>query len=105
VIGEGRLEKHIVQSRFKLSYEVVQNIITGNFDHKEFNQKYPCTPEEFANLQEKLLNLTQIATAHRQQRILFEVFENREMEFKTDETNWPIECFIDKRYTAKKVVE
>lgn len=30
VIGDGRLEKNIVKSRYKLSYEVVQNIITGN---------------------------------------------------------------------------
>jgi exoribonuclease R len=34
VIGDGRLEKHIVRSRYKLSYEVVQNIITGQMDYK-----------------------------------------------------------------------
>jgi hypothetical protein len=32
VIGEGRLEKNLVESRFKLSYEVVQNIITGKME-------------------------------------------------------------------------
>ena len=52
-----------------------------------------------------MLWLTEIAGAHRKQRILFDVFENREMEFKTDEDSWPVECFIDKRYTAKKVIE
>lgn len=43
IIGEGRLSKNIVKSRFKLSYEVVQNIITGKIDYEEFNQQYPST--------------------------------------------------------------
>jgi len=33
VIGDGRLEKNIVRSRYKLSYELVQNIITGKMDY------------------------------------------------------------------------
>jgi exoribonuclease R len=37
VIGEGKLSKNIVQSRFKLSYEVVQNLITGKMGYEEFN--------------------------------------------------------------------
>lgn len=81
VIGEGRLEKNIIKSRFKLSYEIVQNLITSKLDYEGFNAKYPCSKIEFDDLLEKLLNLTTIATGHRNQRILFDVFENREMTF------------------------
>ena len=45
VIGEAKIEKHILKSRYKLSYEVVQNIITGQTDYKDFNEKYPSTQE------------------------------------------------------------
>jgi hypothetical protein len=35
----------MVGSRFKLSYEVVQNLITDNLSHAQFNEKYPSTVE------------------------------------------------------------
>lgn len=54
---------------------------------------------------DKLLKLAEIAAGHRKKRVLFDVFENRELEFRTDESSWPIECFIDKRFAAKKMVE
>lgn len=49
--------------------------------------------------------MVDIAVAHRNKRIVFDVFENREMEFKLDEERWPVECYVSKRYTAKKMVE
>ena len=51
------------------------------------------------------MNLALIAGKHREKRVLFDVFENKELDFKTNEENWPTMCFIDNRYTAKKVVE
>jgi len=30
IIGESHIEKNIINSRFKLSYEIVQDIMTGN---------------------------------------------------------------------------
>ena len=52
-----------------------------------------------------MLLLTEIAGEHRKQRVLFDVFENKELEFETTEDRWPVDCHIDKRFTAKKVVE
>jgi exoribonuclease R len=105
VVGESVVEKSIIKSRFKLSYGVVQDLISGNMDYPQFNSLHTCTQDEFEQLLEKLLNMTELATLHRSQRIVFDVFENRELEFKLDENRWPNECFVEKRYTAKKMVE
>lgn len=48
-------------------------------NYQQFNEKYPSKEEEYDELLEKLLTMTEIAAAHRQQRIVFDVFENREM--------------------------
>ena len=37
VVEESRIEKHIMESRFKLSYSVVQDIIAGHMGYPEFN--------------------------------------------------------------------
>jgi hypothetical protein len=33
IVGETRLEKNIIKSRFKLSYEIVQDIITAKTNY------------------------------------------------------------------------
>jgi exoribonuclease R len=50
VIGESRIEKNILKSRFKLSYDIVQNIITGKTTFSEFSKHYDCSEEEFESL-------------------------------------------------------
>lgn len=42
LIGESRVEKSIIKSRFKLSYGVVQDLITAKMDYKDFNDIHPC---------------------------------------------------------------
>ena len=79
LIGESRIEKSVIKSRYKLSYGVVQDLISGNMTYQQFNEKYQSKEEEYDELLEKLLIMTEIATAHRQERIVFDVFENREM--------------------------
>lgn len=43
IVGETSFEKSIIKSRYKLSYDVVQNIITGKTTYDDFNELYPST--------------------------------------------------------------
>ena len=49
--------------------------------------------------------LAELGMEHRKDRLLFDVFENRELKFKLDEDKWPVDYSIDTRFTAQKVVE
>lgn len=73
-----------------MSYAVVQDLISGQLEYEEFNKRYPSAESEYEELLDSLLNLTELATKHREKRILFDVFENKELEFKQDEERWPI---------------
>ena len=43
--------------------------------------------------------------ARRKERLLFDVFENKELKFELNEDKWPIDYRIDERFTAQKMVE
>jgi hypothetical protein len=45
---------------------------------------HPSKEEEFLQVAKKLGELARIGLAHREKRILFEVFENRELKFTLD---------------------
>lgn len=55
IIGQSTVEKSIIKSRYKLSYGVVQDLISGNMEYHQFNEKYSCSEEEYQELLEKLL--------------------------------------------------
>lgn len=49
--------------------------------------------------------MTKIGIAHRDKRMVFDVFENRELKFELDENKWPTTFTIENRFTAQKIVE
>lgn len=48
--------------------------------------------------------LAKVGIAHRDKRILFDVFENREIKFELDEEKWPVTFSMENRFTAQKLV-
>lgn len=95
----------MLTSRFKLSYEQAQGIIIKEIDYEAFNKLHPCSQDEFGVLCEKLGILVELAAEHRKERLVFDVFENRELKFELNEEKWPVNYTIEERFTAKKVVE
>ncbi len=43
IVGESRVEKNVIKSRFKLSYETVQDVITAKINFDDFLKKHPET--------------------------------------------------------------